>query len=89
MDFYLHPQGICESKNVGKGTRIYAFAHVLSGARIGKDCNICDHVFIENDVVVGDYVTIKCGVQLWDGITIEDQVFIGPNVIGGRLVRSV
>ena len=80
MDFYLHPQGICESKNVGKGTRIYAFAHVLSGARIGKDCNICDHVFIENDVVVGDYVTIKCGVQLWDGITIEDQVFIGPNV---------
>ena len=47
MDFYLHPQGICESKNVGKGTRIYAFAHVLPGARIGKDCNICDHVFIE------------------------------------------
>jgi len=80
VDFYLHPQGICESKNVGKGTRIYAFAHVLSGARIGKDCNICDNVFIENDVVVGDYVTIKCGVQLWDGITIEDQVFIGPNV---------
>jgi UDP-2-acetamido-3-amino-2,3-dideoxy-glucuronate N-acetyltransferase len=80
VDFYLHPQGICESKNVGKGTRIYAFAHVLSGARIGKDCNICDHVFIENDVVIGDYVTIKCGVQLWDGITIEDQAFIGPNV---------
>jgi serine acetyltransferase len=52
---------------------------VLSGAKIGKDCNICDHVFIENDVVLGDRVTIKCGVQLWDGLRVEDDVFIGPN----------
>ena len=55
------------------------FAHVLPGARIGADCNICDHTFIENDVVVGDRVTVKCGVQLWDGVRIEDDVFIGPN----------
>ena len=76
---FLHPQALCESPHVGAGTRIWAFAHVLPGAHVGRDCNICDGVFIENDVVVGDRVTIKCGVQLWDGITVEDDVFIGPN----------
>ena len=76
----VHPQALCESRKVGARTRIWAFAHILPGARIGADCNICDHTFIENDVVVGDRVTVKCGVQLWDGVRIEDDVFIGPNV---------
>jgi UDP-2-acetamido-3-amino-2,3-dideoxy-glucuronate N-acetyltransferase len=80
MNFFLHPQGICESEQVGAGTRIWAFAHVLKGARIGADCNVCDHVFVENDVVIGDRVTVKCGVQLWDGVRLGDDVFIGPNV---------
>jgi acetyltransferase-like isoleucine patch superfamily enzyme len=78
-DFFVHPQGLCESAAVGDNTRVWAFAHVLSGARIGRDCNICDHVFIENDVVIGDRVTVKCGVQLWDGLRVADDVFIGPN----------
>src|SRR6516165_3013529 len=77
--FFKHEHALCETQNVGPGTRIYAFAHVLPGAKLGADCNVCDGVFIENDVVIGDRVTIKCGVQLWDGITIEDDVFIGPN----------
>jgi len=77
---FVHPHALCESTAVGENTRIWAFAHVLPGATIGKDCNICDHVFIENDVVVGDRVTIKCGVQLWDGLRVADDVFIGPNV---------
>lgn len=80
MSFYAHPRSLCESTSIGAGTRVWAFAHVLPNARIGGDCNICDHVFIENDVVVGDRVTVKCGVQLWDGVTIEHDVFIGPNV---------
>jgi len=79
MTAFVHPQGICESANVGDNTRIWAFSHVLPGARLGADCNICDHVFIENDVVVGDRVTVKSGVQLWDGIELEDDVFVGPN----------
>ena len=79
MTVFIHPSGICESDNVGDGTRIWAFAHVLPGARIGSDCNINDHVFIENDVVVGDRVTVKSGVQLWDGIRLGDDVFVGPN----------
>jgi len=79
MNILKHPNAIVETTSVGDGTRIWAFSHILPGARIGRDCNICDHTFIENDVVVGDRVTIKCGVQLWDGITIEDDVFVGPN----------
>jgi len=77
--FFVHPQALCDSRSVGEGTRVWAFAHVLEGARIGTGCNICDHVFIENDVVLGNDVTVKCGVQLWDGIEVGSGVFIGPN----------
>lgn len=77
--FFQHKSALVETDNVGDNTRVWAFVHILPGAVIGKDCNICDHVFIENDVIVGDRVTIKCGVQLWDGIHLEDDVFIGPN----------
>ncbi|NOS88717.1 MAG: isomerase [Methylococcaceae bacterium] len=78
-NYYKHPQALVESNKIGKNTRIWAFAHVLPEAKIGEDCNICDHVFVENLVTIGDRVTVKCGVQLWDGITLEDDVFIGPN----------
>ncbi|MCK5933087.1 MAG: WxcM-like domain-containing protein [Fulvimarina manganoxydans] len=76
---FVHPNGLCESAEIGEGTRIWAFAHILPGARIGDDCNICDHVFIENDVRLGSRVTVKSGVQLWDGVELGDDVFVGPN----------
>lgn len=77
---YIHPDSRIESgASVGDGSKIWAFVHVLPGARIGRDANVCDHVFIEGDVVIGDRVTIKSGVQLWDGLRVEDDVFIGPN----------
>ena len=75
----IHPAAICESLNVGERTRIWAFTHILPGAHIGTDCNICDHVFIEDDVTIGSRVTIKSGVQLWNGVVLEDDVFVGPN----------
>ncbi len=78
-DFFVHPQALVETKNIGKGSRIWAFAHILPQAKIGENANICDHTFIENDVVVGNNVTIKSGVYLWDGITIEDDCFVGPS----------
>lgn len=77
--YFVHASGICESSNVGDGTTIWAFAHVLPGAVVGEDCNICDGVFIENKVTIGNRVTIKCGVQVWDGVVLEDDVFVGPN----------
>ena len=76
---FIHPQALCETTEVGDDTRIWAFAYVLAGARIGRDVNVCSHVFIEGAVVVGDRVTIKSGVQLWDGVVVEDDVFLGPN----------
>jgi len=79
LSVMIHDAAICESRQIGKGTNVWAFVHVLPGAVIGEDCNICDHVFIENDVVVGNRVTIKSGVQLWDGLRVSDDVFIGPN----------
>ncbi len=90
VDYFRHPAALVESARIGRGTRIWAFAHVLPGATIGEDCNICDHTFIENDVVVGDRVTIKCGVQLWDGVRLEDDVFVGPNATftNDRMPRS-
>ncbi len=90
MDYFKHQLAIVETDAVGKGTRIWAFAHILPGAKIGADCNICDHTFIENDVVIGDRVTIKCGVQVWDGVRLEDDVFVGPNATftNDKLPRS-
>lgn len=76
---FIHEKALVESTSIGDGTRIWAFAHILPQAVIGRDANLCDGVFVENDVVIGDRVTVKCGVQLWDGLRIEDDVFIGPN----------
>ncbi len=78
---FVHPRGLCESDLVGPRTRIWAFAHVLPGAQIGADCNVCDHVFVEGGARVGDRVTIKNAVLLWDGVTVEDDVFLGPNMV--------
>jgi acetyltransferase-like isoleucine patch superfamily enzyme len=79
---FAHPQALIdEGVSIGQGTRVWAFAHVVGGAVIGEDCNICDHTFIEGGVRMGHRVTVKCGVFLWDGLTIEDDVFIGPSAV--------
>ncbi|NJR15836.1 MAG: N-acetyltransferase [Calothrix sp. CSU_2_0] len=90
ITYFIHRLACVETKNIGRGTRIWAFAHILPNAIIGEDVNICDHTFIENDVVIGNRVTIKCGVYLWDGIRLEDDVFVGPNVAftNDKLPRS-
>lgn len=77
---YVHPLADVQTQQLGAGTRIWQFCVVLPGARLGRDCNVNAQCLIENDVVVGDRVTVKPGVQLWDGLRVEDDVFIGPNV---------
>ncbi|MCK5606213.1 N-acetyltransferase [Candidatus Pacearchaeota archaeon] len=77
---FIHEKAIVECSEIGDKTKIWAFAHILSGAKIGKNCNINDHTFIEGGVIIGDNVTIKCGVYLWDGVRTGNNVFIGPNV---------
>lgn len=78
---FVHEQGLCESESVGAGTRVWAFAHVMPGARVGRDCNICDGAFIEDGAVVGDRVTIKNQVLLWNRVEIGDDCFIGPGAV--------
>lgn len=75
----IHKFSDVQSVNIGKGTFIWQYCVVLPNAIIGNNCNICSNCFIENDVIIGNNVTIKCGVQIWDGMRLEDNVFIGPN----------
>ena len=80
MTVQIHPLADVQSRSIGDGTTVWQFVVILPGAVIGKNCNINALCLIENDVVVGDRVTVKSGVQLWDGLRIEDDVFVGPNV---------
>jgi UDP-2-acetamido-3-amino-2,3-dideoxy-glucuronate N-acetyltransferase len=80
MKCNIHETSIVQTTNIGEGTAIWQYAVILEGAKIGSNCNINCHTFIESDVLVGNNVTVKSGVYLWSGITIEDGVFIGPNV---------
>ena len=76
---FIHPLADVASSEIGEGTRVWQFVVILEGASIGRNCNICAHTLIEGNVVIGDNVTVKSGVQLWDGTSIESDVFIGPN----------
>jgi acetyltransferase-like isoleucine patch superfamily enzyme len=77
---WVHPLALCESDDVGEATRVWAFAHVMPGARVGARCNLGEGVFVEGGATVGDDVTVKNGVALYDRVTLEDEVFIGPHV---------
>lgn len=77
---FEHPNSLCESETVGAGTRVWAFAHVMPGAEIGEDCNICDGAYVEGNVRIGSRVTVKNQVMIFDGVTISDEVFLGPGV---------
>lgn len=81
MATFVHPLALCESDAVGDGTRIWAFAHVMRGARVGRDCNIGEGAFVEAGATIGDRVTLKNHVLVWDGVRIGDDAFIGPGVI--------
>jgi UDP-2-acetamido-3-amino-2,3-dideoxy-glucuronate N-acetyltransferase len=76
--YSVHPLADVQSDAIGEGTRIWQFAVVLAGATIGRDCNLCAHTFVEGGVTIGDRVTVKSGVYLWEGLVIEDDVFLGP-----------
>jgi UDP-2-acetamido-3-amino-2,3-dideoxy-glucuronate N-acetyltransferase len=78
---FVHPMALVDTPHVGPRTRVWPFAHLMEGARVGSDCNICEGVFVEGKVVIGDAVTVKNGVALFDGVTIEDEVFIGPQAV--------
>jgi len=85
--YFVHERAWVESDNIGENTRIWAFSHIMKGAKIGTNCNIGEHCFIENGVSIGDDVTVKNGISLWDGIIIEDKVFLGPHSVFTNDIR--
>lgn len=80
-DFFAHPTALVESDEVGAGTSVWAFAHIMKGAVVGENCKIGDHAFIESGASLGDRVTVKNGCLIWHGVHIADDVFVGPNVV--------
>ena len=76
----IHPLSDVQCKNIPESTRIWQYCIVLPDAKIGGDCNICSHCLVENEAIIGNRCTIKSGVQIWDDIELEDDVFIGSNV---------
>lgn len=79
-NIFIHSNAIVDTNMIGNNTKIWGFTHVLSGAKIGCNCNLNEHVFVEDDVIIGNNVTVKCGVYIWNGLRIKDDVFIGPSV---------
>jgi UDP-2-acetamido-3-amino-2,3-dideoxy-glucuronate N-acetyltransferase len=77
----IHPQALVETSDVGAGTRVWAFAHVCEGAKVGRNCNIGDHAYVERGVIIGDNVIVKNRALLFEGVTVEDDAFIGPAVV--------
>jgi acetyltransferase-like isoleucine patch superfamily enzyme len=77
----FHPLALVESDSIGAETRIWAYAHVMKGARVGARCNLGEGVFVEGDVVIGNDVTIKNGVAVYNLVTIEDDAFLGPHCV--------
>ncbi|MBI3558532.1 MAG: N-acetyltransferase [Deltaproteobacteria bacterium] len=81
-DYSAHPKALVdEGAVIGAHTRVWAFAHIMPGARIGQHCNICDYAFVESGAKLGNNVTVKNGVQIWNGVETEDGVFLGPNCV--------
>jgi UDP-2-acetamido-3-amino-2,3-dideoxy-glucuronate N-acetyltransferase len=75
----IHSLADVAESDIGHGTRVWQYVVILRGAKIGQNCNICAHTLIEGDVIIGDNVTVKSGVFIWDGTRIENDVFLGPN----------
>lgn len=80
MSRRIHPTAEVQTEQIGENTQVWQYSVILKGAKVGADCNINCHVFIEKDVEIGNFVTVKSGVQIWEGIRIGNHVFIGPNV---------
>jgi len=79
--YFKHPLALVESDEVGEGTRVWAWTHIMKGARVGRDCNIGEHCFLESGCSIGDRVIVKNGICIWELVTVEDDVFLGPNMI--------
>lgn len=80
-DYFQHEKAVVESKQIGKGTRIWMNAHIMKNVIIGENCNIGEGCFLESGVIIGNNVVIKNNIAIWDGVKVEDGAFLGPNMV--------
>lgn len=81
MTTYINPTAVVETDNIGEGTKIWHFTHIMDGVRIGKNCTVGQNCFIQEGVVIGDNVKIQNNVSVYTGVVLEDNVFVGPSAV--------
>lgn len=87
-NFFVHPSSfIDENCEIGEGTKIWHFSHVMKGAKIGKHCNIGQNVVISSDVILGNNCKVQNNVSIYTGVTCEDDVFLGPSMVFTNVIN--
>jgi len=87
-DYFVHPSSYVDMPcEIGAGTRIWYFCHIMAGAKIGRGCNLGQNVFVGSGVVIGNNVKIQNNVSLYDGVTLEDEVFCGPSCVFTNVIN--
>lgn len=82
MDYFVHPTAVVdEGCEIGAGTKIWHFSHIMPGCKLGENCNIGQNVVISPEVVLGKNVKVQNNVSLYTGVTCEDDVFLGPSCV--------
>lgn len=88
LDFFIHQSAFADAgSQIGKGTRIWHFCHLMPRAVVGTNCNIGQNVFIDNDVVIGNGVKIQNNVSVYKGVVVEDGVFLGPSMVFTNVIN--
>src|SRR5215213_6629827 len=88
MDFFAHPTAVIdEGCEIGEGTKIWHFSHIMPRAVIGRNCNIGQNVVVSPDVVLGNNVKVQNNVSLYTGVICEDDVFLGPSCVFTNVIN--
>ena len=88
MNFFVHPTAVIdEGSQIGEGTKIWHFSHLMSGCIIGRNCNIGQNVFVAPNVKLGDNVKVQNNVSIYEGVICEDDVFLGPSMVFTNVIN--
>ena len=86
--FFAHETAVIdEGCTIGAGSKIWHFSHIMSGCTIGKDCNMGQNVVVSPEVILGDRVKVQNNVSIFTGVTIEDEVFLGPSMVFTNVIN--
>ena len=87
-EFFSHPTAVIDSNcQIGKGTKIWHFSHIMSHCKIGEKCNIGQNVVVSTDVVLGNNVKVQNNVSIYTGVICEDDVFLGPSMVFTNVIN--